>query len=391
MTMTPPDDEADLAKAEKRAPVAPRVNAGPGFDPDHPDAERDQDRQGTVAPSLATFMADLRKAPEPGWLVRELIPDEGVGIWHGRPRSMKSLTALDVVLSLAIGQAHALENPRFAIVGPVGSLYLGEEDSARLFGFRLGLMLKGRSVLPGSEPETFRLVVRPGWDLESPGGQGELMATIDATSKAMSAPLRLLVIDPARASMPGIDGGPKDAAKARAFLLAILRETSIKVILLPHHDTKPLQKAAGHADLARAERASGGVTFSMGDCMVNFERLNDRECMAVPTAYKVSSDPKPFRVRFESETPAGQGFRGFLRAVAVPTELESGVRDRVLAFVRDNPYSATGEVDKGVKLGTGEAARYLAQLEGGELITSITGDQAKARGRSRNAVLWCLK
>ncbi len=101
--------------------------------------------------------------------------------------------------------------------------------------------------------------------------------------------------------MPSIDGGPKDASRARAFLLTILRETSIRVILLPHHDLKPSRD--GKDDRARPERASGGVTFSMGDCMVNFERLNDRECLAVPTSYKVGADPKPFRVRFETRDP----------------------------------------------------------------------------------------
>ena len=35
----------------------------------------------------------------------------------------------------------------------------------------------------------------------------------------MKTPLLVLVIDPARASLPSIDGGPKDATKARAFLL----------------------------------------------------------------------------------------------------------------------------------------------------------------------------
>lgn len=342
--------------------------------------------KGPVARSLAAFMSEIRNAPEPGWLVRELLPDEGIAIWHGRPRSMKSLTAEAVVLSLTLGEPYALQNPRFKIEGPVGSLYLGEEDSARLFGFRFGLMLKARSVLPGSEPEAFRIVVRPGWDLETPAGQAELLATIDATSKAMAASLRLLVVDPARASMPGIDGGPKDAARARAFLLTILRETSVKTILLPHHDLKPSRD--GKDDRSRAERASGGVTFSMGDTMINFERLSDRECMAVPTAYKLGSDPKPFRVRFESETPSGRGFRGFLRTVAESTEEDAGIRDRVLALVQEKPWSSTGEVDRGAKLGTGEAARYLAQLESAGLVVSVSGAEAKARGRSTNAVLW---
>lgn len=342
--------------------------------------------RSSVAESLPAFMARVREAPALSWLVRDLIPDEGVVLWHGRPRSMKSLTAEDVMLSLALGEPYALGNPRFVIERAVGILWLGEEDPERLDAFRFGLMLKARDIMPGLEPEAFRLVVRPGWDLESPAGQAELLATIRETSAAMTSPLVVLVIDPVRASLPSIDGGPKDAARARAFLLAILRETSVKVILLPHHDTKP--RSDGKDDRSRAERASGGVTFSMGDCMVSFERLNDRETMAVPSSYKTSADPKPFRVRFESETPSGQGFRGYLRALAETAEEDTVIRDTVLGYVQAHPWSSTAEVDKGAKVRTGEAARYLAQLQAAGLVASATGEHAKARGRSPNAVLW---
>jgi hypothetical protein len=324
--------------------------------------------------------------PPPDWLVAELVPDEGICVWHGRPRSMKSLTAADVMLSLALGEPCALRNPRFGIKRPAGLLWLGEEDSARLDAFRLGLMLKARGILPGHEPDTFRLVVRPGWDLESPAGQAELMATIRDTSAAMKTPLEVLVIDPARASMPSIDGGPKDAARARAFLLTILRETTIRVIVLPHHDQKP--RADGKDERSRAERASGGVTFSMGDCMIGFERVSERECLAVPTSYKLGTDPKPFRVRFESETEAGQGFRGFIRAVASTTDEAADTRAKILEFVTANPWLATAGIEDGIRLRKGEASRYLAELEAAGLLRSITGTEAKARGRSRNAVLW---
>lgn len=391
-----PEAERILAEAEATEPAIHSA-AGPGLDPDAWEAgvdPGDPRREGgphaphtpAVAESLGAFMARVRELPAPDWFVHELIPDEGVVVWHGRPRSMKTLTALDVMLSLALGESCALRNPRFRIQGAVGLLWLGEEDSARLDAFRFDLMLKARGILPGQEPETFRLVVRPGWDLETPAGQAELLTTIRDTSSAMAAPLRVLVIDPVRASMPSIDGGPKDAARARAFLLTIVRETTIRVIVLPHHDLKPQRD--GKDERSRAERASGGVTFSMGDCMVNFERLNDREALAVPTSYKLGADPKPFRVRFESETPAGEHFRGYVRAVAETTDEAIDARARVLAWVSEHPWSSTSEIDKGTHLRTGESARHLAELEAAGLLVSITGADAQGRGRSRNAVLW---
>ena len=242
----------------------------------------------SIAEALPSFLARVRQMPEPAWFIKDLIPDEGVVVWHGRPRIHEVVDGRvrDVCRSPSARRC-ALGNPRFAIPGPVGVLWLGEEDSERLDAFRFNLMLEGQ----GAEaPDAFRLMVRPGWDLESPAGQAELLTTIRDTAAAMTTPLRVLVIDPVRASMPSIDGGPKDAARARAFLLTILRETSITVILLPHHDLKP--RADGKDDRSRAERASGGVTFSMGDCMVNFERLDDRG-PASPSRPPTSSAPTP--------------------------------------------------------------------------------------------------
>jgi len=339
-----------------------------------------------VAESLRAFLARVRSMPAPDWLVRELVPDEGVCVWHGRPRSMKSLTAAEVMLSLALGEPHALHNERFAIKRAAGLLWIGEEDGERLDAFRFGLMLKARGILPGHEPETFRLVVRRGWDLETPAGQAAVLETIRDTAAAMAVPLEVLVIDPARASMPSIDGGPKDAARGRAFLLEILRETCIKVIFLPHHDQKP--RADGKDERTRAERASGGVTFSMADTMIGFERVNDRECLAVPSAYKLSSDPRPFRVRFESETEPGQAFRGFIRGVASTTDDAGDARSKVLDYVTSRPWSSTSEINEGAHLRTGDAGRALSELEAAGLVRSITGPEAKALGRSKNAVLW---
>ena len=339
-----------------------------------------------VAESLGAFLARMHELGDPDWFVRELIPDEGVVIWHGRPRSMKSLTAGDLVLSLALGEPHALGCDRFSIKDPVGCLWLGEEDGQRLVKFRFESMLNARGLSRDEAPDTFRLEVRPGWNLESPHGQAELMTTIMETSEAMATPLRVLLIDPARTSFPGIDGGPKDAANARAFLLTILRETTVDTILLPHHDTKPGRDAKD--DRTRAARANGGVTFSMVDLMVNFERLSGRECLAVPTNYKLAADPKPFKVRFESATPDGEGFRDFIRAVAETSDEDASVRNKVLKAVRENDWPATREVDQLAGIRPSTAAKHLAALEAAGLVSHMTGDEAKARGRSGNAVLW---
>jgi hypothetical protein len=271
--------------------------------------------------SAPEFLARVEAQPPPGWRVRDLLPDDGIAVWHGRPRSMKSLGALEANLAGAT-DTPAFGNERFATTPHPGSfLYLTEEDAERVLAFRLRLMLAGRGL--DMAPRRLRLLARPGWNLEVAADQGAILAAIQETDP----PPICITIDPARGSMPSLDKGPADASPAIRFVRFLMRETSIRTVLIPHHDVKPARD--GRDDRARAERASGGAVFSIADCPVGFERLDDRTCLAVPSAYKLGADPKPFRVEFRSETPAGEPFRGFLRAVAVTTDERSETAAKV--------------------------------------------------------------
>ena len=341
-----------------------------------------------AAPSLRAFLAEQRSKPAPSWLVDELVADEGVHVWTGRPRSMKSLTAQHVVLDLAEGRDRALNCPRFGIRKPVGILWLAEEDSARMTAARFGLMLKARDVREGEETENLRMVVRPGWNLETAEGQAAILETIRATETETPAPLSVLVIDPLRTSLPSIDGGPQDAARGRAFLLQLTRETPIKVILAPHHDVKPARD--GQDSRNRAERSSGGVTFSMADLLVSFERVNSREAMAHPVSYKVSGDPEPFRIHWESDTPEGEPFRGRLAAYASTADAETGDLERAIAFLRKHPWSTAEEVEQGASIRKGSLAPVLKTARMNGVLNSVSGATAKALGRSPKATLYAV-
>jgi hypothetical protein len=360
----------------------PRRSSG-GIDPDAPDAEREPEAARTLTfESADSFLARLEAQGDPGWMVGDLVPEDGIAVWHGRPRSMKSLAALEMNLACAT-DAPAFGCDRFATTTRGGSvLYLTEEDGERLIASRLRLMLAGRGLDARSALERLKLLSRPGWNLEQTADQSHLMAAI----REVSPPPVMLTLDPARGSMPALDKGPSDAAIAIRFLRRMLRETTIRAVLILHHDVKPARDAK--EDRSRAERASGGAVFSIADCPVNFERVSDRSCFAVPSMFKVGADPRPFRIDFESGTPAGEPFRRFVRARAAASDEDGGLRDRVLAYVKANPWSATAEVDRGVSVRGGESARYLAQLQVGGMVESASGEKAKALGRSPNATLW---
>jgi hypothetical protein len=279
-----------------------------------------------------------------------------------------------------MGVPHALGCPRFSIEEPARVLWLAEEDNARIIAFRLGLMLKARGINAGDEPEALFFRVRPGWNLETPEGQAGILNEIEATKA------EVLVIDPTRTSFPSIDGGPKDAAPGRAFLLKIMGETSAKVILSPHHDTKPPVK--GGDSRSRAERASGGVTFSMGDCMVNFERVSDRETNVYPTNYKLSADPKPFLVTWESRFDERGGFSEYLRAKAATLTGDEEV-ERLVKLLEATPWQTKRDIEEATGTGKGGwiSKAITRGVSLGQLV-EVTGEQAARRGRARTAKLY---
>jgi integrase len=170
------------------------------------------------------FLARQLGKEAPSWLIEDLLPDDGIAVWQGRPRSMKSLTALELALALTTGTA-ALG--RFKVPAATGVLWLTEEDAERIVAHRLRLMLAGRGI--EHAPPLLRVLCRAGWNLEQPRDQDAILSAIRDCPEA-----RALVIDPARGSMPSIDKGPADAAAAVRFLRRVQRETPIRAFLIPH-------------------------------------------------------------------------------------------------------------------------------------------------------------
>lgn len=277
--------------------------------------------RGVVVQSAADFLAKAQDTPT--WLIPDLMPAGGCTMFHGRPRSMKSLAALAMNVDAALGLP-VFGHPRMKASRPLRCAYLSEEDSSGLVAARLRWFLAGRAAAP---PDTLWLSARKGLNLESASGQADVLDVVNRLG------IELLTLDTARAFAASIDKGPSDAAEVIRFLRALLTETPLRSLAIVAHDTKPSRD--GKDERARAERASGGALLAAVDCPVNFERLSDREALAVPDRFKVTADPKPFRLTFESASPAGEAFREWLRVEAVETDEQTATQDHLLDAVLD--------------------------------------------------------
>lgn len=367
--------------------MTPRQKLDPS---DCPTCLRDSCTGCNVAESLSDLLARLDSMPEPSPRVAELFPSEGISAWAGRPRAMKSLTAEDVALSYALGDPHALGNPRFKIAEGGSVLWVSGEDSERTIGSRARLLLAGRDNPPLAKLENFRVKVARGLNLEVPANQDAIVGMIRETSRSMAKPPEVAFFDPSRAFFPGFDGGPRDGYPGRAALERIRKETGIRLIVLLVHETKPGRLDKGDTR-PHAERASGGIVFSIADAPVSFERRDDRSTLATPSMYKFGSDPKPFLVRFESASLAGEPFRGFVRAVAEdigPQEVNAEADLRILRFLRAHPNASTSEVGVGAGVKAEVARARLHALNRAGRVVLTTGEAARALGRKSTARLW---
>ena len=84
--------------------------------------------------------------PAPSWLVRPLIPDDGISILYGQPGSGKSLLALCAALTAVTGEGFAGLVPPAEPVGSV--MFVDWESSERSFRLRLDALAGTAGVAP---------------------------------------------------------------------------------------------------------------------------------------------------------------------------------------------------------------------------------------------------
>jgi len=325
------------------------------------DPARPREARPLVVENAAAFLAQAQDKPQ--WVIPELVAVGGISMFHGRPRSMKSLTALALAVDASLGGA-VFGAERFRVARPIRCAYMTEEDSAGLVASRLRWLLAGAAASP---PEHLWLSARKGLSLETVDSQAQIVDVIHALSP------ELLIFDTGRAFAPSVDAGPKDSAGPIRFLRSILAETCIQGLVLVHHDTKPARD--GKDERARAERASGGGLLAATDCPIGFERIDDRSAIVVPDRFKPSADPAPFRITFQSATPSGLSFRDWVRARATESTEQRESEDRAAKAVgevldqADEWLSGNAVVDRagGRRVDVLAALRRL--VEGGQAAT----------------------
>ena len=265
---------------------------------------------------------ELLNTPPLRWLVRGVLPAQGLACMYGASGSGKSFLALDLCAAVAEG------DPWFGCrVTPTRVVYLALEGE---FGFRQRLhawqLHQGRDV-----PAGLRFVIQP-FDLRSPEDLAELADAVTASGGAGG----LLIIDTLNRAAVGADenngrdmGEIIDAAK-------LLQTRLGGAVLLIHHSGKDQSKGLrGHSSLNAAL-----------DAAVEVRREGDRrEWVIAKSKDDGDSAAYPFRLEVV-EVGSDEHGDAITSCAVVPEEQKTAFR-RVLPPKSGNQavvWNALGEI-----------------------------------------------
>jgi hypothetical protein len=290
---------------------------------------------------------------------------------HGQPSEGKSWAALEIGVSLAVGNDCAFGLQRLRSGEPMTVYIVGNEDREKATFGRLQSILAGRGVF--EVPSNIHLLVDKSCDLD----QREWQTLLIREGKQLG--VSVFVLDPLRSLTACVDQGPHELQPFARFLRRLIRETGAAVLLV-HHDTKPV---AGLIDRRRrAQRASGGAIFSIVDAPIHVERVDQRRSLVAPDGFKFSADdPASFVFERTGDGP-------MIRLVATETGGASSPADvslqgKVLGFLRENPRQSGRAIAEAVEANRQDVSDVLESMRTAGLVDFVKG--------IRRALLWSVR
>lgn len=208
-------------------------------------------------------LAEAVRSPiaAPAWLLEEVVPEVGLTILAGAPKSGKSLLSVALALAVGSGEPHRFLGRRIArrpvllveMEGSEASLL----DRARRIAVERDLPLGPGEIFVAHRPRGFTLPQH----LEA------------LRSAAEEVDAGLVIIDPLAAVLGGID--ENSAAAIAPVLSALVDLGRDRAVLLIHHAGKPsAEKGAGARDPFAAIRGSSAI-FAAADAAAVLEASDD--------------------------------------------------------------------------------------------------------------------
>ncbi len=337
----------------------------------------------------AGFAARVSLQPALTWYASQLVPSEGVFLFHGRPRSMKSLNLLGLAFDLAYGRP-LWGAERFAVSRPIRVLYLTGEDPERLVLDRLERIQRGVK-LPF--PPNLQLLVRRGISLDDTHDRTALLSMIEREG------IEVAILEPMRSLTSAAESTATEFKPIGDWLRHLQHTTTCKTLGLGAHWRKPSKAQAG----GRSESLSGGSLFSFSDCLIAVQKVSWNESVCIPEDYKLGSDPPGFLLRWNTQAESGPSGEPLFGESISPEVVDFDAATargvdafRLLDWLKSNPWHTADEIAAGaglLKTQLGDPRSIYSVLQdllrqGAVRLAQKEG--AKQLGRSSRAKLYAL-
>ncbi len=208
--------------------AAIKTNSGTGTPPAGPSGQEEN-------PFKPLTMADMRKLPEPDWLVEDWIPHYELTMLYGPYGSMKSFIALDIALNVAYGRA-SLGVDYEPKQHPV--MYIAGEGQYGIAQQRVPAWCAHHGL---EDTDNFQLIPHMPMARNGAADLAKLFSAIETDNPA-GLP-RLIVIDTHARSMSGLDENTaQDTSKAVEFYQQLSKRYSCAVLIIHHSGVDPTRE-----------------------------------------------------------------------------------------------------------------------------------------------------
>lgn len=238
---------------------------------------QDDDDEFAAREDIFEFLdiAGIKSIPDARWIVRDLVPEDGLGFIYGPPGHGKTFVALDLALHISYGALAWWWGKKIDRSGLV--LYVAREGLAGLKN-RIEAWQRSQGIADDNAP--FALV-RSSINFMSEADIGKLVRTIEAAKDKLKAEPALIFVDTVSRVLPGADENLQKEMTLFVAACDVLRDRFKATVIGVHHAGKSgdmrgstVLKGAGDfvikVEKEDAESTDSGVKFTA-------EKIKDAE------------------------------------------------------------------------------------------------------------------
>lgn len=217
---------------------------------------------------------DIRFDPVLEWLIKKLLPRQGLAVLFGLPRTFKSFIAINIALHVALGWDWAGRQ-----VSQGDAVYIAAENAAGIRKRKIGFEQAHHENLPPGPVPFYLIEVAPNLGSE----KNDLEALVNSVEAVSGAP-RLIIIDTLSQTLGGGEENSTGMVTFVANATALVNRFKCCVIAIHHSPLADDKRLRGHSSL-----------YGGADAALLSERV-DNDLSITLTLMKLKDEEDGFRL-----------------------------------------------------------------------------------------------